>query len=53
MKTRAAMSEVDYSYRIHQVRQYTKSRRRIKDGVVETEQADSHAADRLVLQSAT
>jgi len=46
---------VDYSYRILKSEQYTKLKARIKDGVVETEQAaeNSHAADCLVLQSAT
>jgi len=33
---------VDYSYRILQSGQYTKLKARIKDGVVETEQADIH-----------
>ena len=33
---------VDYSYRILQSDQYTKLKARIKDGVVETEQADIH-----------
>src|SRR6476620_7056684 len=33
---------VDYSYRILQSEQYTKLNARVKDGVVETEQADIH-----------
>ena len=33
---------VDYSYRILKTEQYTKLKARIKDGVVETEQADIH-----------
>ena len=33
---------VDYSYRILKSEQYTKLKARIKDGVVETEQADIH-----------
>ena len=32
----------DYSYRILQSEQYTKLKARVKDGVVETEQADIH-----------
>ena len=43
----------DYSYRILKSEQYTKLKARIKDGVVETEQADIHMpADRPVQQSA-
>ena len=33
---------VDYSYRILKSEQYTKLKARVKDGVVETEQADIH-----------
>ena len=33
---------IDYSYRILKSEQYTKLKARIKDGVVETEQADLH-----------
>jgi hypothetical protein len=33
---------IDYSYRILKAEQYTKLKARIKDGVVETEQADIH-----------
>src|SRR5215470_3405414 len=33
---------IDYSYRILQSEQYTKLKARVKDGVVETEQADIH-----------
>jgi hypothetical protein len=42
MKDARGSVGIDYSYRILQSEQYTKLKAKIKDGVVETEQADIH-----------